>query len=502
MSVRFILGRAGSGKTRYCFEQIARMLRAEPMGNPIFLLLPKQATFEAEREFTCRLGGFSRLRVVGFEQLGRDILADCGDVGIPQVTAVGRRLIVGHLLRTHEKELKFYRASARPPCLAAELDATFGELERAGIDGETLETFSGSLGEKLHDVQLLHAAYKKYIGQDRLDPQMRLERILKQVGDCSLLQNATLFVDDFFDFTGYEQKLLVAVAAVCRKTEIALLFDPASPVIGNIHLQSDDLSIFHRTERTYRSLRFALMEAGAKMESPVLLEETKRFGSGLKGLEKNLFADSPGGEGDGIELLEAADARSEVDMVARRIARRLGRGLRQRDIAVLMRDIGQYQDLIVASFSEHGLTYFMDRRRTAEHHPVLQFCRACLGVAKNSWPHDAVMTLMRTGLAGVSEDEADEVENYVLRHRIRGEAWQSTEPWKYRLDDPATQRIDEIRRRVTGKLTAFTTAMELQTSQPMGRFIRLLFGLMEEFGVRADSGAVDGGGRPGAARGT
>jgi ATP-dependent helicase/nuclease subunit B len=156
MSVRFILGRAGSGKTRHCFEQISAMLRAEPMGNPIFLLLPKQATFEAEREFTCRLGGFSRLRVVAFEQLGRDILTDCGDVGIPQVTAAGRRLIVSHLLRTHEKELKFYRESARRPGLAAELDATFGEFERAGLGGEELNlNLSDSLGEKVHDLRLL-----------------------------------------------------------------------------------------------------------------------------------------------------------------------------------------------------------------------------------------------------------------------------------------------------------------------------------------------------------
>jgi ATP-dependent helicase/nuclease subunit B len=480
MPVRFILGRAGSGKTRHCFEQIAAMLRARPMGSPIFLLLPKQATFEAEREFTCRLGGFSRLRVVAFEQLGRDILADCGDVGIPQVTAVGRRLIVGHLLRTHEKDLKFYRASARRPGLAAELDATFGELERAGLDGAALENLEvpPSLEEKLHDVRLLHGAYKKYLGQDRLDPQLRLKLILERVGNCSLLKNATLFVDDFFDFTGYEQKLLVAVATVCQEAQIALLFDPKSPIVGNIHHQSDELSLFHRTERTYRSLQFALLEAGARVDPPLILREPKRFVvAGLAELERNLFAESSPYGGEGIELMEAADARSEVDMVAREIRAELQRGLRLRDIAVLMRDVNDYQELIGASFGEHGLTYFMDRRRTAEHHPVLQFCRSCLLIAQNGWPHEAVMMLLRTGLAGISEDEADELENYVLRHRIRSGMWELEQVWRF---EP--KHVDGVRQRVVEKLSPFVAAV--QKTQPMSRFISLLFSLLEEFGVR------------------
>ncbi len=480
MPVRFILGRAGSGKTRHCFERIAAMLRAEPMGDPIFLLLPKQATFEAEREFTCRLGGFSRLRVVAFEQLGRDILADCGDVGIPQVTAVGRRLIVGHLLRTHEKDLKFYQASARRPGLAAELDATFGELERTGLNGDDLENLQvqPSLEEKLHDVRLLHGEYKKYIGQDRLDPQKRLDLILKRVGDCSLLKNATLFVDDFFDFTGYEQKLLVAVATVCREAQISLLFDPQSPIIGDIHVQSDDLSLFHRTERTYRSLQFALMEAGTRIDPPLVLRQTKRFvAMGLAELERNLFADSPPCKGQGIELMEAADARSEVDMVARGIAAQLRQGLRLRDIAVLMRDVNDYEELINASFSEHELKYFMDRRRTAEHHPLLQFCRSCLLIAQNGWPHEAVMTLLRTGLAGISEDEADELENYVLRHRIHGGMWELEQAWRF---EP--KHVDVVRQRIVDKLSPFIAAV--RTKQPMSRFISVLFGLLETFGIR------------------
>ncbi len=263
MPVRFILGRAGVGKTHHCFEQIAQLLRSAPLGSPIFWLLPRQATFQAQRELACRLGGFSRVRVLSFDELGHAILADCGDVGIPEVTPIGRRLVIAHLLRTNEKQLKFYQSSARRAGLAAELDSTFGEFSRAGVDAPKLEESlaqldaADPLADKLHDLSLLLSKYQAYIGQERLDPHRRLELVMRRVGDCRLLNDATVFVDDFFDFSAFEQKLLVAVAKRSR-TEIGLLIDPASPIVADPNLLPDDLSLLHRTERTYRSLHWAL----------------------------------------------------------------------------------------------------------------------------------------------------------------------------------------------------------------------------------------------------
>ena len=47
-------------------------MRADPLGPPIYWVLPKQATFSAERELTTRSGldGFCRARVLSFELLG------------------------------------------------------------------------------------------------------------------------------------------------------------------------------------------------------------------------------------------------------------------------------------------------------------------------------------------------------------------------------------------------------------------------------------------------
>src|SRR5438552_3897700 len=123
MPVRFVIGRAGTGKTRWCFDEIVNTMRAQPLGPPIFWLLPRQATFSAERELTCNSGlaGFCRARVLSFEELGREILKECRDGALPEITPLGRQMLLGHLLRKHQKQLRFFTSVARQPGLAARL---------------------------------------------------------------------------------------------------------------------------------------------------------------------------------------------------------------------------------------------------------------------------------------------------------------------------------------------------------------------------------------------
>jgi ATP-dependent helicase/DNAse subunit B len=80
----------------------------------------------------CEVGAFCRARVVSFEQLGREIFAHAGGNVIPEVTPLGRQMVIGHLLRQLKPQLGYFAGSARQPGLAAELDATFAEFERSG----------------------------------------------------------------------------------------------------------------------------------------------------------------------------------------------------------------------------------------------------------------------------------------------------------------------------------------------------------------------------------
>ena len=66
MAVRFILGRAGSGKTQACLRQMANENKKQPLGAPLILLVPEQASFEMEKLAVLCGGGTFRAQVYRF----------------------------------------------------------------------------------------------------------------------------------------------------------------------------------------------------------------------------------------------------------------------------------------------------------------------------------------------------------------------------------------------------------------------------------------------------
>ncbi|HEY7091179.1 MAG TPA: PD-(D/E)XK nuclease family protein [Tepidisphaeraceae bacterium] len=514
MAVRFIVGRSGSGKSLHCFRSIVDMMRADPLGAPIYWIVPKQETFTIERELTCASGlnGFCRTHVVSFDLLGEEILAECGGTAIPQITDLGRQMVIGHLLRQFQSKLSYYKSTARQVGLAAELDATFSELERSGRRVEDLSAVidefqsttespdSAPFLNKLRDLRLLYAQYTLYLGQDRIDPHRRLEQVLAAVEDCKRVQGSTIFVDDFLEFSDPERRMLVGLANVARDLRITLLLDPTSTILNDAHYMPDGMGLFHRTEDAYRRLWFAFNEAGIAVDPPQALSKVSRFiNPSLRHIEQHAF--SPGFQvsrsGEGIEMIEAPDRRAEVDAAARQVRGLIESGMRFRDIAVLMRDLNDYHELIDASFREHDIPYFVDRRRPAAHHPLIQFTRSVLQIALHNWPHDAVMTLLKTELAGLTLDEADELENYVLLHRIRGSAWADARPWSYRRrltraedDEPSPaelvdlKRIDTMRRRVVDGVQPLVNVLA-SGNVSVREVVVALFEVFERFRVRA-----------------
>lgn len=503
-------------------------MRADPLGPPIYWILPKQATFSAERELTTRggLDGFCRARVLSFELLGEEVLESCGGAAVPQVTAIGRQMLLGYLLRSKQEELRFFRSVARQPGLAARLDSTFAEFERCGKDpaalAELLATLEEEdaraatiehrlLREKVGDFHLLYRAYREALGDERVDPHRRLMQVLECIKDHSPLRagaGASVFIDGFLEFTDRERRMIAALGQVCPRVDVTMLMDPSARVIHDPHTIPDDLGLFHRTESTYRSLHFALTEAGVAIDEPVLLEKTSRFVTPeLREIERSLFADhvEPVEEAQEIELVEAPDRRGEVDAAARRIRDLLRSGRRLREITVLVRDIDDYHELINASFREHEIPFFVDRRRSASHHPLIQFTRAVFQIARAGWPHEAMMTLVKSGLAGLTLDQAERLENYVLTHRLRGViAWTAPEPWNYRRDltrgrgeeedrgetlqDDESAAMDVLRREVVEKLEPFVAHLRSSEQQPISATVKKLFDLYAAFGVRETIG--------------
>lgn len=449
MSVRFIIGRAGSGKTAYCVRAICETLSAAPLGAPIFWIVPRQATLTAERLLTCEsgLGGFCRVNVLSLDRLGMMLLAEQEEDGPDEIPIDCRRMIIALLLERCREQLRFFTESAGQPGLAAVIDHAIGELDPWGEgpqaiaeilarlfhDGRREADADAMLADKLRDLHLLYGEYSRWISPRWRDPRSRPARIVQAIGKCPWLREAEIYLDGHTQFTIQQRRIVTELARVCRRMHITLLMDPESRALRE-EAEPDDLSVFHPVERTYLRLRKAMPAGGIDIEEPVVLAEPRRFRSAVLGaIERGMSGqavEACSAEAGSVELVEAPDRRSEVEHAVRRVCDMLREGLRMRDIAVIVRDLEPYRDLLSAAFREHGVRCFIDRPGPLSHHPLVRLVRAVLAIAASGWEHQAAMTLIKTGLAGLSDDEADRIENYVLEHGLSPQDWLSDEPWQ------------------------------------------------------------------------
>ena len=70
MGLKLIYGRAGSGKSKYCFDQIKENINNE---NPIYVITPEQFSFTAEQKL---LSAVNKKSVINAEVITFNRMAD------------------------------------------------------------------------------------------------------------------------------------------------------------------------------------------------------------------------------------------------------------------------------------------------------------------------------------------------------------------------------------------------------------------------------------------
>ena len=139
MAVQFILGRSGTGKTSYCIKAIVDSLLDSADNQPLILLVPEQATYQAEHAILNdkRVRGYNRLRVLSFARL--QFLLFGKNVAKPAVSRIGQQMIIQRILRDNKSKLKVFSSSAEFPGLGRQIANTIDELHQYSKTPEDIE---------------------------------------------------------------------------------------------------------------------------------------------------------------------------------------------------------------------------------------------------------------------------------------------------------------------------------------------------------------------------
>lgn len=85
--------------------------------------------------------------------------------------------------------------------------------------------------------------------------------------------------------------------------------------------------------------------------------------------------------------------------------------VRYRDFAVLTSDVKGYTLAFKKAFSEYGIPYFLDEKRSLKSHPLSAFLLACFETVRTGFLPENVDALLQNPFFG----DADDYRNYLLK---------------------------------------------------------------------------------------
>jgi ATP-dependent helicase/nuclease subunit B len=453
MSVRYVIGRAGYGKTTFCLREICAELRERPEGSPLIWIVPEQASFQAESAILQdpHLRGSIRAEVLGFRRLAHRLMQQVKGTTRPYIDDAGKGMILLKVINKVADQLRFYRSQAISDGLLAQMGELFAEWKRNGVQSEHFSSFMESeqaLQMKLEDLLLLYHAFEEELSKHYVDAEDDLQLLATLIPNSEHIRQATIWVDGFHGYTPLEMQVLAQLAIHCQQLTITFCLDRHYDRRERL----DDLNLFYRPASTYQQMQsichtFEIVaEPIIDLNEPAAAELTFSRRAGiqmLRHLEANfdkLPIVTAEHADDSVQVVAAVNRRIEVEGVAAEMLRAAREEhVRFRDMTVLVRNLDDYLPLMKDIFGGMNIPYFSDQTRSVADQPLVEFVRASLQTVHRFWRYEDLFRAIKTGffLPMVDDEERDrlqlamdELENVVIAAGLVRKRWLTDSLWQ------------------------------------------------------------------------
>ncbi|MBR5571746.1 MAG: PD-(D/E)XK nuclease family protein [Oscillospiraceae bacterium] len=440
-----LMGRAGSGKSAAVLSQLNqhRYERGQ------ILLVPEHTSHEAEMDLLkcCGDTASANAEVLSFASLARRVLSETGGGADFTLDGGGKLLTMRRSLQDAQHNLRVFGKPSRRAAFLQQLTDLMDEFYAYDIAPETLheriKDVEGAMGDKLRDLAYIFTAYDARLRSGGIDSRSRMEKLCDHLHESRYFDGKDLYVDGFSFFTKQEERILGHALRRCHSVTVTLLGEQYNH------------EFFQNAAAQRERLKRLADDAGAAVRFAYLKNDSK---SALAHLERHIFGFDRAYEGEDaaehIALYEAADAYAEVEYVSAEIRRLVTEeGYRYRDIAVACRDMERYGALLEMVLRRDGISAYMSLRRDLTEKAVITMLLYAVDAVTGGFEYEDMFRCLKTGLAGISRDECDLLENYVVRWDIHGRMWIREQLWTahpegYGLEfnDRSHARLEEINR--------------------------------------------------------
>lgn len=483
MSLQFIIGNSGAGKSFRAYQRVIREAAAHPE-KMYYVIVPEQFTMQTQKTLVEMhpQKGILNIDVLSFERLAYRIFEEVGGDTRKVLEETGKNMILQKLVQVSQKKLVYLKNQMKKPGYLDEVKSLISEFMQYEVRKEELDKMIQDASDKpllqmkLKDVAVLYEAFREYLSDHFMTAEEVLEVLAKEIPFSEKLKGSTVVLDGYTGFTPVQHTVIRELLQVCEHVTVTVTMDVREQLLakGKPH------ELFYMSHKMIRSLS----EFTRDMEEPIWVKAgaESRFAKApaLNFLEQNLFRYHRGAyneEQKEVQIFQAGNPEREMEETARRISRLVREhGYRYGQIAVITGNLEEYGSIARHVFDAAEIPFFVDEKHSVLMNPFVEYLRAALEMTVQGFSYESVFRYLRCGMSDLSRREVDILENYVIALGIRGfRKWNETWVRIYRGMDPAViMDLNEIREHFTEEVRELAEGFSGK-KKTVGEYSRYLY---------------------------
>ena len=422
MGLRIIYGKAGTGKSEYCFKEVANLINKE---KKIYIITPEQFSYTAEKKLLEAIG---RKAVINAEVITLSRMAEriLSDIGIKEngLTKTGKAMLMYGILNENKTKLKFLGKSDENIKLGMNI---ITELKKHGVTLEKIKeeaenTEDKYLKTKLEDVKIIYEDYENRIKGSYIEETDKLTILSQNIAKTDFIKDSIIYIDEFSGFTYQEYQIIKELAKLAKQVSITICTDELQ------NTKMPDTDIFYPNKVTIERLLNLLKNENIEIEKPIFLEKPHRFkNEELEFLENNIYNAKPKKyftEPKNIHMFIAKNQYTEIENVAKEINKLVkNNNLRYRDIAIITKNVSNYGNLTRAIFSKYDIPVFIDEKRELSQNIIVQYVLSIFEILQKNFARESIFNYLKLGFSEIEEDDIFKLENYCIKWDIKQNKW-------------------------------------------------------------------------------
>lgn len=282
MGLRIIYGKAGTGKSSFCFSEIANLVEKQ---ENIYFITPEQFSFTAEKNLMNYLKeeAVINAEVITFSRLAHRIMQTVGGNSKSTLSKCGKAMLMYSILDNNKNNFKFLGKSDENIETAMQ---SITEMKKHGISLEKLKNETENLEDKylktkLEDIKLVYENFENQISEKYIEETDLLTILSKNIKDVDFIKNSIIYIDEFSGFTSQEYEVIKELIKYAKQVNITICIDELD------FNTNPDIDVFYSNKKTLRKIINLVNQEKLKLEDPIKLEEQYRFKNNeLRHLEK------------------------------------------------------------------------------------------------------------------------------------------------------------------------------------------------------------------------